>query len=68
MRVLIHKDVIKTNDVSCLQCRRNVGHVYEQLGTDINPGCLVMTGFQGGKGIAVLRMDSSENARGETDV
>ena len=30
MNVLIHKDVIKANDVNCLQCHRDVGHVYEQ--------------------------------------
>jgi mono/diheme cytochrome c family protein len=30
MKALIHKDVIKANDVACLQCHRNVGHVYEQ--------------------------------------
>jgi nitrate/TMAO reductase-like tetraheme cytochrome c subunit len=30
MKVLIHKDVIKAADIGCLQCHRNVGHVYEQ--------------------------------------
>jgi nitrate/TMAO reductase-like tetraheme cytochrome c subunit len=30
MKALIHRDVIKANDVGCLQCHRNIGHVYEQ--------------------------------------
>ena len=30
MKVLIHKDIIKANDVACFQCHQNVGHVYEQ--------------------------------------
>jgi nitrate/TMAO reductase-like tetraheme cytochrome c subunit len=30
MKVLIHKDIIKANDVGCLRCHRDVGHVYEQ--------------------------------------
>ena len=30
MKALIHKDVIKANDVGCLRCHQNVGHVYEQ--------------------------------------
>jgi nitrate/TMAO reductase-like tetraheme cytochrome c subunit len=29
MKTLIHKGVIKANDVNCLQCHQNVGHVYE---------------------------------------
>ena len=30
MKALIHKDLIKDNDVGCLRCHRDVGHVYEQ--------------------------------------
>jgi nitrate/TMAO reductase-like tetraheme cytochrome c subunit len=30
MKVLIHKDVIEANDVDCLRCHRNIGHVYER--------------------------------------
>jgi len=30
MKVLIHTNIIKANDVNCLQCHPNVGHVYEQ--------------------------------------
>jgi nitrate/TMAO reductase-like tetraheme cytochrome c subunit len=30
MKVLIHKDVINAAAVDCLQCHRNLGHVYEQ--------------------------------------
>ena len=30
MKALIHSEVIKANDVECLECHRNVGHVYEQ--------------------------------------
>lgn len=30
MKELIHKDVIKANDVDCLQCHQNIGHVYGQ--------------------------------------
>jgi nitrate/TMAO reductase-like tetraheme cytochrome c subunit len=30
MKVLIHKDVINAGAVDCLQCHRNLGHVYEQ--------------------------------------
>lgn len=30
MKLLIHQGVIKANDVDCLQCHQNVGHVYEQ--------------------------------------
>lgn len=30
MEVLIHKDVIKANDLACLACHSDVGHVYEQ--------------------------------------
>jgi nitrate/TMAO reductase-like tetraheme cytochrome c subunit len=30
MKVIVHKDVIKAAGVDCLQCHRNVGHVYEQ--------------------------------------
>ncbi len=30
MKALIHSEVIKANDVECLECHQNVGHVYEQ--------------------------------------
>jgi hypothetical protein len=30
MKLLIHKDVINAGAVDCLQCHRNLGHVYEQ--------------------------------------
>jgi nitrate/TMAO reductase-like tetraheme cytochrome c subunit len=30
MKMLIHKDLVKANDLDCLQCHRNIGHVYEQ--------------------------------------
>ena len=30
MKMLIHKDVINANDVGCLRCHQNIGHVYEQ--------------------------------------
>jgi nitrate/TMAO reductase-like tetraheme cytochrome c subunit len=30
MKVVIHKDVINSEAVDCLQCHRNLGHVYEQ--------------------------------------
>jgi nitrate/TMAO reductase-like tetraheme cytochrome c subunit len=30
MKMLIHKDLIKANDVDCLRCHQNIGHVYEQ--------------------------------------
>jgi nitrate/TMAO reductase-like tetraheme cytochrome c subunit len=30
MKVLIHKDVINAASVDCLQCHRNLGHVYAQ--------------------------------------
>ncbi len=30
MKVLIHKDVIKANDVDCFACHQNVGHVFAQ--------------------------------------
>jgi nitrate/TMAO reductase-like tetraheme cytochrome c subunit len=30
MKVLVHKDVINSAAVDCLECHRNLGHVYEQ--------------------------------------
>jgi nitrate/TMAO reductase-like tetraheme cytochrome c subunit len=30
MKVLVHKDVVKADGVDCLQCHRDIGHVYEQ--------------------------------------
>ena len=36
MKALIHRDVIKSNDVACFQCHRNVGHVYEQPMARVN--------------------------------
>ena len=30
MKALVHKEVINTAAVDCLQCHRNIGHVYEQ--------------------------------------
>jgi nitrate/TMAO reductase-like tetraheme cytochrome c subunit len=30
MKTLIHKDIIQANDVDCLRCHRNIGHVYEK--------------------------------------
>jgi hypothetical protein len=30
MKVLVHKDVIKATAVDCLECHRNLGHVYNQ--------------------------------------
>ncbi len=49
MRVLIHKDVIKTNDVSCLQCHSNVGHVYEQPATRVGGWYTTEQAEAGGK-------------------
>jgi nitrate/TMAO reductase-like tetraheme cytochrome c subunit len=36
MKTLIHKGVIQANDVNCLQCHQNVGHVYEQPVIKVN--------------------------------
>jgi len=30
MKVMVHQDVIKAAAVNCLQCHRNLGHVYQQ--------------------------------------
>ncbi len=30
MKVLIHQDIIKSSDVDCFRCHRDIGHVYQQ--------------------------------------
>jgi cytochrome c len=36
MKVLIHQDVIKSDDLACVRCHRNVGHIYEESATRVN--------------------------------
>ena len=34
MKVIVHQDVIKASAVDCMQCHRNLGHVYDQAKTE----------------------------------
>jgi cytochrome c-type protein NapC len=36
MKVVIHQMVVSGDDVDCLRCHRNIGHVYEQPGAKVD--------------------------------
>ena len=52
MKVVVHKDVINGTAVDCLQCHRNVGHVYEQGKTKVGGWYTEEQAVTGGKTFA----------------